>query len=159
MVGLILFHGIEIVTTKIVNSKVWGNLSSTSVDDERPQNVIQIEALQFCLGFKFIQERNQDIWFFRYWMTCYNYIVCGCQVWEYYNDNDWKEFCVGSLDFMKSRVLFCFVFLTHCTALVYQQPETFETLIWLQLFHWIRQLHPVAPLRLLGSSWFHVDFT
>ena len=32
-----------------------------------------------------------------------------------YNDNDQKEFCVGSLDFMKGRV----VSLTHCTTLVY----------------------------------------
>ena len=68
------------------------------------QNVIQIEALQFRLGSKFIQERNQRFWFFRYWMTSYNRIVCRCQVWEYYNDNDWKEFCVGSLDFMKAML-------------------------------------------------------
>ena len=69
-------------------------------------NVIEIEALRFRLGSKFIQERNQRFWFFRYWMTCYNRIVCGCQVWEYYNDNDRKEFSVGSLDFMKGRVAF-----------------------------------------------------
>ena len=30
-------------------------------------------------------------------------------MWEYYNDNDCKEFYVGSLDFMKGLVVFCFV--------------------------------------------------
>ena len=37
-------------------------------------------------------------------MTYCNHTVCGCQLWEYSNDLDWKEFCVGSLDFMKGRV-------------------------------------------------------
>ena len=41
-------------------------------------------------------------------MTC-NRIVCGCQLWEYSNDFDGKEFCVGSLDFMKGRVVFEFI--------------------------------------------------
>ena len=39
-------------------------------------------------------------------MTCYNRVVCGCEVWGYCSDNDWKEFCLGSLDFMKGRVVF-----------------------------------------------------
>ena len=38
-------------------------------------------------------------------MTCCNGIVCGCQLWEYYNDLDCKEFCVGSLDFIQGRVV------------------------------------------------------
>ena len=38
-------------------------------------------------------------------MTCCNHIiVCGCHLWEYSNDLDRKEFCVGFLDFMKDRV-------------------------------------------------------
>ena len=32
----IFFLEIEMVTTNMVNSKVWKNLSSASVDDERP---------------------------------------------------------------------------------------------------------------------------
>ena len=42
-------------------------------------------------------------------MTCFYHTVCECQVWEHYNDNDRKEFCVGSLDFMKGRVVFEFI--------------------------------------------------
>ena len=38
-------------------------------------------------------------------MTCCNSIVCGCHLWEYSNDLDCKEFCVGSLDFIKGRVV------------------------------------------------------
>ena len=49
-------------------------------------------------------------------------------------------------------------FWIHCITLAYyKQPKTFENR--LQLFQWIRQLHQVAPLRLLGSSRFHADFT
>ena len=72
-----------------------------------------------------------------------------------YNDNDQKEFCVGSLDFMKGRV----VSLTHCTTLVYWQPETFENItIWLQLFHWIKlQLHAaIYRLRFYSNSLIHI---
>ena len=89
-------------------------------------------------------------------MTCYNRIVCGCQLREYSNDFDWKEFCIGSLDFIKGRVVFEFIVQLLLINSLY---ETLENMIWLQLFHWIRQLHPVAPLRLLGSSRFHGDFT
>ena len=42
-------------------------------------------------------------------MTCCNRIVCGCQFWEYSNDLDWKEFCVGYLDFIKGRIVFEFI--------------------------------------------------
>ena len=42
-------------------------------------------------------------------MTCSDRIVYGCQSWEYSNDLDGKEFCVGSLDFMKSRADFEFI--------------------------------------------------
>ena len=45
------------------------------------------------------------------------------------------------------------------TTLAYQQPKTFENVTWLQIFHWIIQLHPVAPLKMLVSSRFHVKLT
>ena len=38
-------------------------------------------------------------------MTRCSRIVCGCQLWEYSNDLDCKEFCVGSIDFIKGRVV------------------------------------------------------
>ena len=60
---------------------------------------------RFHLASKLIQERNQRFWLFQYWMTCCDSIVCGYQLWEYSNDLDWKEFCVGSLDLMKGHIV------------------------------------------------------
>ena len=48
-------------------------------------------------------------------MTC-NHIVCGCQLWEFSNDLDRKEFCVGSLDFVKGRVVLEFIVQLECIA-------------------------------------------
>ena len=42
-------------------------------------------------------------------MTCCSHIVFECQLWEHSNDLDWNEFCDGSLDFMKGRVVFEFI--------------------------------------------------
>ena len=42
-------------------------------------------------------------------MTCCNCIVCGCQLGEYFNDLDRMEFCVGSMDFVKGRVVHEFI--------------------------------------------------
>ena len=66
----------------------------------------QLKFRSFVSGSKIIQEKYQRFLFFPNLMICCNRIVCGCWLWD---DLDWKEFCVGSLKFMKGRVLFEFI--------------------------------------------------
>ena len=80
-------------------------------------------------------------------MTCCNRIFCGCQLWEYGSSlMIWiKSNFVLVLWILWKVVLFFNSRYNSCS-------EIFENIIWLQLIHGIRQLHPVAPLKLLGSN-------
>ena len=83
-------------------------------------------------------------------MTCYC-IVCGCQLWGYSNELDGRELSVCSLDFMKSSVVFEFIVqLLVINGLKYLKIKFYCSYL---------QTNLVAPLRLLGSSRFHADFT